>query len=110
MYKPTQPKVVVSHHFGINEVNIHPISKKPHRIIVNIAPLPRYNVYFDGKKYGRVIPNHGPIAIDVPANTKHVKVKYEDPLFRLGVGLSLSTILTLSLIFIVFKKVIPSIR
>lgn len=103
VYDKTKPKQTIPHEFGINEVNIYPTNNNPHQLIVTIAPLPRYIVYFNGKKIGRVMPDNAPLSINVPANTKHILVRYEDPLFHFGVGLFLATWLSIALIFLVNK-------
>lgn len=103
VYNSSDPKQTIPHDFGINEVNIYPTDSNAHQVIVNIAPLPRYIVYFDGKRFGRVIPAYGPIMIDVPADTKHILIRYENPLFRLGVTLFLATWLSLLLIYLLHQ-------
>ena len=103
VYSPTEPKKTVPHEFRVNEVNIYPTDHTPHQLIVNIAPLPRYVVYFDDRKIGRVVPAYGPIMINVPADTTHILVRYEDPLFQLGVTLFLATWLSLLLIYLIHQ-------
>lgn len=72
-------------HFSVNEINIFPDNNSPRTIVINVAPLPRFQIYVNGTYAGKVNPEKAPIRINIPPNTKRVTLEYVDYPFYAGV-------------------------
>ena len=70
--------------FSINEINVFPDNNSPRTIVINVAPLPRFQIYVNGTYAGKVNPEKVPIRINIPPNTKQVTLKYVDYPFYVG--------------------------
>lgn len=70
--------------FGINEINVYPHNSSGRSIIINVAPLPRFQIHINGMYKVKVNPGKAPIRIDIPPNTNQVTLKYVDYPFYAG--------------------------
>ena len=96
-YNPDNPKQKIDFNFGVNHIDIYPNNITPHELRVSVAPLPRFYLFINDKKIGRISQQEDePITIDVPINTHKVTIRYIDNLFIYGVIICLITILGLT--------------
>jgi hypothetical protein len=70
--------------FGTNEINVYPNNSLARTVVINVAPLPKFQVYINGINTGKINPNEVPIKINIPQNTMQVTLKYVDSSFYLG--------------------------
>jgi hypothetical protein len=70
--------------FGTNEINVYPNNTLARTVVINVAPLPKFQVYINGINTGKINPNEVPIKINIPQNTMQVTLKYVDSSFYLG--------------------------
>lgn len=71
--------------FDINEVNVYPDNSSARTIVINVAPLPQFQIYINEINVGKINPSEVPIMINIPPNTKHLTLKYVDYPFYIGV-------------------------
>lgn len=71
--------------FGINEVSLYPDNISARTIVINVAPLPQFQIYINGINIGKINPNEAPITINIPPRTRQVTLKYVDYPFYTGI-------------------------
>jgi hypothetical protein len=70
--------------FDINEVNVYPSNSSARTIVINVAPLHRFQIYINGTNTGKINPGEFPVKINIPPNTRQVTLKYVDYPFYAG--------------------------
>jgi uncharacterized membrane protein YfhO len=70
--------------FGTNEINVYPNNSSARTIVINVAPLHKFQVYINGINKGKVHSDKVPIKINIPPNTRQVTLKYVDYHFYAG--------------------------
>lgn len=71
--------------FGTNEINVYPNNSLARTVVINVAPLPKFQVYINGINTGKINPGEFPVKINIPPNTSQVTLKYVDYPFYAGI-------------------------
>ncbi len=101
-----KPDIVVPIVFKANQIDIKPQNTLPHQLMVSLAPLPNYAAYADGIRLESSIirTSREPLRVNVPAGTKHLVVRYEEPEFWKGVYIFMMTVTGLGLYYLISKR------
>jgi hypothetical protein len=105
VYFAAQPNKQVPFHFGVNHIDIYPDTTKEEALTVNVAAIPGYRYYVDGRYAGKITPSREPIQLTIPPHTKRVTIRYFDLPF--AIGLLLFTLFWLCFLVALVKKDVP---
>jgi hypothetical protein len=73
----------VQYRLGVNEMEIFTESNAAF-LVVNIAPIEGYRIWFDGKPAGEIDEGQIPAQISVPEGVGKVTLKFREPTFSLS--------------------------
>jgi hypothetical protein len=89
----------VRYRFGVNEINIFTKSS-PAFLVVNIAPIKGYKIWFDGELAGEIPEREIPVQITVPEGVNKVTLKFRETTFSVSLILFAAGIFILLGLFI----------
>jgi len=97
----------VRYRFGVNEINIFTESS-PAILVVNIAPIKGYKIWFDEKLAGEITEREMPVQITVPEGVIKVTLKFRETTFSVSLILFAAGIFILLGLFIKWDRpIIP---